>query len=93
MEIRSILDGKTPKGKMKKIAGYIKHFGKVNMYRMGNIPKHAPSRTHGQLLVKNYGLEESRLEQFNLDDHTLDQPISVLLGIDLGLDLKLVNPY
>ena len=43
-EIRSILDGKTPKGKMKKILGYIKNFGKVNLYRMEKFLKIGRSR-------------------------------------------------
>ena len=59
---------------------------------MGQIQKHTPTRNHGRLLTENYGKEQHRLNQFSLEDEMLDELISILLGINVGLDLEIVDP-
>ena len=59
---------------------------------MGKIPKSAPSTVHRKIICDNFGVDKSRLKDFCLDDFTLEQQISILLGIQLGLEQKPINP-
>ena len=92
VKIRSILDGKAPIKKLKRISLYIKIFGKVNFYIKGEIPKNALTSVHRKIIMDNFGLDNTRLKDFSLDNHTLEQPISLPLGIQLGLEQESVKP-
>ena len=42
--------------------------------------------------MENYGLEQDRLDELNLIDEPLDEPISILLGINVGLGQEVIDP-
>ena len=84
--------GKAQIEEMRRTYGYIRNHGKINLYKKQKISKNAPSRAHRNLICDNYGLDEWRLNEFNLHDYAIDEPVSILLGIHLGLNKKPVNP-
>ena len=70
---------------MRKTTVFIRNVGEINILEINEIEKHRPTRNQWKLIQEHYRIEDERLEQFNLSDKTIDETISILLGIDVDL--------
>ena len=77
---------------MRKTTGFIRNKGKVNLFQIGRIQKPTPNKTHRRILAENFGIEEDRYSQFSLEDEIIEEPINILLGINVGLDREIIDP-
>ena len=90
--IRSILGYSPGTTSMIKTTAFIKNIGQVNILQIGEIMKHYPTRNHRRLIMEQYGLEQDKLDEFNLNDEIIDQPISIILGINVGQNQQVIDP-
>ena len=92
IRIRPILGDSPGETSMRKTIAFIKNIGEIRMFQMGEILKHCQTRNHRKQIQEHYGLEQYRLEEINLTDEIIDQPISILLGINVGLNQQVIDP-
>ena len=83
----STIIGESSKGKIvQECSAYLQSTGLVTFFQMGDLSKNTPSLRQRDIIAKQFRIEPQMYEKFNLDDHSINQDISFLLGINVVLD-------